>query len=185
MSHSMKIKRNLPDAPEPTRATFHRNKIDGYGKFITVLPSEYHPRPAPIPKPRPKKPPKPKETKEQVKVKQAARASKARWWNEERITTLIKLHREGITYVNIAEQMGTTRGAITSQVKRLIDRGLLSPREERDTWLPEDLDRLMELRAEGKTFGEIGDILGRKPKVCNEMWRRQNAKRNSMRSLFS
>lgn len=181
--HSMKIKRNLPDAPEPTRAAFHKNKIDGYGKFITVLPSEYHPRPAPIPKPRQK--PKPKPTKEQVKVKQAAKAVKNRWWTEERIKVLIKLHREGVTYANIAKQMGTTKGAITSQVKRLTDRGILEPREDHDLWPQEDIDTLMDMRAEGKTFGEISDKLGRNYKQCNEMWRRQNAKRNSMRSLFS
>ena len=56
-----RIKRKLPDAPPPTKATYKR-PVDINGKYITVLPSVYNPKPAPIPKAKPK-PKKPKTTK--------------------------------------------------------------------------------------------------------------------------
>lgn len=189
MKNSMRIKRKLPDAPEPTRAVY-KKPVMGEGKFITVLPSVYNPRPAPIPKRKPKPKPKipQKLDRETEKLKDAVKASKktkSRWWTEERIKTLMKLHREELTYTTIAKQMGTSKGAIASEVMRLVDRGLLESRVERDRWSDEDLEKLMDMRAEGKSFGEISDAVGRSAKLCAQKWRKQNEKQRDLRSLFS
>lgn len=97
---------------------------------------------------------------------------------------LIDLHNQGLIYADIAERLGTTKNAVTSQVNRLINEGVLEPRGSRAHWSQEDLDMLMDLKAKGLSMGEIADRLGRSPKTCSEQYRRQNVKQDEMRDVF-
>lgn len=157
-----KIKRKLPDAPPPTRARYKR-PVDINGKYITVLPSVYNPKPAPIPKAKPK-PKKHKDVK--------PRTPRPTYWTEERIGKLVEMYNAGYKYDDIAKEFGKARSGICEEIRKLLDKGILNARVNPRGWTDEDLELLKKMRDEGKTFGEIGDKLGRSAKTCSEMYRR-------------
>ena len=174
---SMKIKRQLPK-PLDIERNYHKRPcmVTGEGKYIKVLPSTYRPTPAPIPKPRPKKPKT--DYRKDDKVQRAVRAGKCRWWTEERVNQLIELHRQGLKYEYIAIRLGTNKNAVTSKVKSLIDRGILKARVEKPLWTDEDFQTLERLKANGKTWAEIGDVLGRNANACYMAWNRRVKEQN-------
>jgi hypothetical protein len=106
-------------------------------------------------------------------VQRAVRAGKCRWWTEERVNQLIELHRQGLKYEYIAIRLGTNKNAVTSKVKSLIDRGILKARVEKPLWTNEDFQTLERLKAQGKTWAEIGDVLGRNANACYMAWNRR------------
>lgn len=172
---------NLPYRGEPTKPVYKKPVVGDVSKYLRVeLPCQYNPRPAPIPKRKtvPKKKPKaPKKSRREAH-------QKPQFWTDERIRVLISLHGQGITYADIAKHMGTTRGAVSSRVKRLIDEGVIEPKTGREHWLQEDIDMLMKLKAKGLTMAEISDRIGRSTKSCTEQFRRQNAKQIEKRAVF-
>ena len=125
--------------------------------------AEYGAKLASEKKPKKRKAPKPPKDKR----------SSPRFWTDERIRVLINLHGQGVIYEDIAKQLGTTRGAVSSRVKRLIDEGVLEPRDDRDHWTQEDIDLLIELKSKGLSNGEISDRIGKSPKACAEQFRRK------------
>ena len=125
--------------------------------------AEYGAKLAPEKKPKRRKAPKPLKDKR----------SSPRFWTDERIRVLINLHGQGVIYEDIAKQLGTTRGAVSSRVKRLIDEGVLEPRDDREHWTQEDIDLLIELKSKGLSNGEISDRIGKSPKACAEQFRRK------------
>ena len=116
-------------------------------------------------------PEKPKRRKAPKPLKD--KRSSPRFWTDERIRVLINLHGQGVIYEDIAKQLGTTRGAVSSRVKRLIDEGVLKPRDDRNHWTQEDIDLLIELKSKGLSNGEISDRVGKSPKACAEQFRRK------------
>ena len=125
--------------------------------------AEYGAKLTPEKKPKRRKAPKPLKDKR----------SSPRFWTDERIRVLINLHGQGVIYEDIAKQLGTTRGAVSSRVKRLIDEGVLEPRDDREHWTQEDIDLLIELKSKGLSNGEISDRIGKSPKACAEQFRRK------------
>lgn len=125
--------------------------------------AEYGAKLTPEKKPKRRKAPKPPKDKR----------SSPRFWTDERTRVLINLHGQGVIYEDIAKQLGTTRGAVSSRVKRLIDEGVLEPRDDRDHWTQEDVDLLIELKSKGLSNGEISDRIGKSPKACAEQFRRK------------
>ena len=125
--------------------------------------AEYGAKLTPEKKPKRRKAPKPPKDKR----------SSPRFWTDERIRVLINLHGQGVIYEDIAKQLGTTRGAVSSRVKRLIDEGVLEPRDDREHWTQEDIDLLIELKSKGLSNGEISDRIGKSPKACAEQFRRK------------
>lgn len=159
-----RIKRKLPDAPPPTKARYKR-PVDINGKYITILPTVYNPRPAPIPKAKPKpKANKPKEVKPPM--------PRPTFWTPERVATLTEMYKAGYKYDDIAKALGRKRTCICEEVRRLLDKGVINARVNPRGWTDEDLALMKKMRAEGKTFGEIGDKVGRTAKTCSEMYRR-------------
>lgn len=117
----------LPGVPNMTRPTYRKPKIDLTDCKPVILKSVYTPREDPKPTARKKKPQKPNVQKAVMpKVKKST--GKSRWWTDDRIKRLIELHKQGLTYADIAESMGTTKGAVTSKISILISRGLITPR---------------------------------------------------------
>ena len=98
-------------------------------------------------------------------------------WTDEMIDQLIELHRAGLTFSQIGREMGLTKSSITSKVKILVDDGILEPRVEQMAWTAEDMERLIRLREQGKTWGEIADVFGRKITACHMAYKREMERR--------
>ena len=98
-------------------------------------------------------------------------------WTDEMMEKLITLHRKGLTFTQIGEQIGVSKNSVSSKVRVLVEDGILEPRGEQQAWPYEDIDLMFQLRAEGKTWGEISDKLGRKITACHNAYSRERAKR--------
>ena len=98
-------------------------------------------------------------------------------WTDEMEEQLIALHHEGLTFAQIAEEIGVSKGAISSKVRSLVEAEVLKPRMQEIMWTKEEMDRMFQMRAEGKTWGEISDKLGRKITACHNAYGRERERR--------
>ena len=115
--------------------------------------------------------PEPKRKKRQIDKR------KLTMWTDEMEEQLIALHHEGLTFAQIAKEIGVSKGAISSKVRSLVEAEILKPRMQEIMWTKEEMDRMFQMRAEGKTWGEISDKLGRKITACHNAYSRERAKR--------
>ena len=115
--------------------------------------------------------PEPKRKKRQIDKR------KLTMWTDEMEEQLIALHHEGLTFAQIAKEIGVSKGAISSKVRSLVEAEVLKPRMQEIMWTKEEMDRMFRMRAEGKTWGEISDKLGRKITACHNAYSRERAKR--------
>ena len=169
--NSMKIKRRLPDAPAPTKAAYKKPVI-GEGKYIKVLPSVYKPKPAPIPKR------KPKPKKKLARGYKREVHQKSRFWTDDKIERVIEMYEAGKTLQEIGNVYGKPGTSVRNLITRLSDKGLIE-RHHAEHYTDEDIERIRELKAAGKTYAEIGDIMGRTPSaVFNVLKRADRGKRN-------
>ena len=121
-------------------------------------------------------PEKPKKRK--VTITKTYRESKRLVWDDDTVKQLIALHANtSLSYTEIGARIGVSKNAVTSKVKRLIDEGILKPRMEQAQWTDEDTEKLFRLRAQGKTWNEIGDMLGRNGQACMMAHRREQERR--------
>ena len=102
-------------------------------------------------------------------------------WTEEMVEQLIVLHREGLTFTRIGERMGISKSSVAGKVRVLIEAGVLKSRVEEIMWTKEEMDRMFQMRAEGKTWGEIADRLGRKLTACHNAYRRERERRKCLK----
>lgn len=157
----MRIIRHLPCAPfPPTRATY-KKPVVGEGKYIKVLPSVYKPKPAPIPKPRPKLKAYPKPQKSRGMGKREVHRE-PKFWTEDKVQRVIEMYEAGKTLQEIGNVYGKPGTSVRNLISRLSDKGLIE-RHHAEHYTEEDIDRMRELKAAGKTYAEIGDIMGRTP----------------------
>lgn len=70
------------------------------------------------------------------------------------------MYEAGKTLQEIGDVYGKPWQAIRSLITRLDDKGLIK-RRHWERYTEEDLERIRELREAGKTYAEIGDIMGR------------------------
>ena len=115
--------------------------------------------------------PEPKRKKRQIDKR------KLTMWTDEMEEQLIALHHEGLTFAQIAKEIGVSKGAISSKVRSLVEAEVLKPRMQEIMWTKEEMDRMFQMRAQGKTWGEISDKLGRKITACHNAYSRERAKR--------
>ena len=115
--------------------------------------------------------PEPKRKKKQIDKR------KLTMWTDEMEEQLIALHHEGLTFAQIAKEIGVSKGAISSKVRSLVEAEVLKPRMQEIMWTKEEMDRMFQMRAQGKTWGEISDKLGRKITACHNAYSRERAKR--------
>lgn len=121
-------------------------------------------------------PEKPKKRK--VTVTKTYRESNRLVWDDDATKQLIALHADtSLSYTEIGARIGVSKNAVTSKVKRLIDEGILKPRMEQAPWTDKDTEELFRLRAQGKTWNEIGDVLGRNGQACMMAYRREQERR--------
>lgn len=98
-------------------------------------------------------------------------------WTEEMVNKLIELHKAGLSFSQIGKELGVSKNSVAPKVRVLIEAGVLKPRTEQFSWPQEDVDRMFQLRAEGKTWGEISDKLGRKITACHNKYCKEVEKR--------
>ena len=124
------------------------NRYAEYGAKLKPEPKKE--KPAAVKPPKPPKPPKPT----------------TGIWTEENINKLIELHRQGLTYSEIARELGVTKNSVTSKVQRMIYFGILESRMDHILWSEEDIEMLFKLREDGKTWAEIGEAFGKSSNTC-------------------
>jgi len=105
-------------------------------------------------------------------------------WTDEMEEQLIALHHEGLTFAQIAKEIGVSKGAISSKVRSLVEAEVLKPRMQEIMWTKEEMDRMFQLRAQGRTWGEISDKLGRKITACHMAYKREKERRNEADRVF-
>lgn len=114
---------------------------------------------------------------EPPKKKKRAVSPTSSVWTEEMVNKLIELHRAGLTFSQIGKELGVSKNSVSPKVRVLVEAGVLKPRTEQFSWSREDVDRMFRLRAEGKTWGEISDKLGRKITACHNKYCKELEKR--------
>lgn len=97
------------------------------------------------------------------------------------VEQLIVLHREDLTFTQIGERMGISKSSVAGKVRVLIEAGVLKSRVEEIAWPAEDIELMMQLRAQGRTWGEIADRLGRKITACHNKYCKEMEKRKCKR----
>ena len=114
---------------------------------------------------------------EPPKKKKRAVSPTSSVWTEEMVNKLIELHRAGLSFSEIGKELGVSKNSVAPKVRVLVEAGVLKPRTEQFSWSQEDVDRMFQMRAQGKTWGEISDKLGRKITACHNAYSRERAKR--------
>ena len=114
---------------------------------------------------------------EPPKKKKRAVSPTSSVWTEEMVNKLIELHRAGLSFSEIGKELGVSKNSVAPKVRVLVEAGVLKPRTEQFSWPQEDVDRMFQLRAEGKTWGEISDKLGRKITACHNAYGRERERR--------
>lgn len=157
----MKIKRHLPDAPAPTKAAYKKPVVGDTFKHMRVVevPSVYVPKPALKPKPGPKLKAYPKPPKTRGMGKREVH-QKSRFWTEEKVERVIEMYEAGATLQEIGNRFGKPWTSVRNLISRLSDNGLIE-RHHVEHYTDEDIERIRELKGAGKTYAEIGDIMGR------------------------
>ena len=139
------------------------NRYAEYGAKLKPEPKKK--KPAAVKPPKPPKPPKPT----------------TGIWTEENINKLIELHRQGLTYSEIARELGMTKNSVTSKVQRMINFGILESRMDHILWSEEDIEMLFKLREDGKTWAEIGKFFGKSSNTCQVTFSRLLERRQKCR----
>lgn len=116
-------------------------------------------------------------TPEPPKKKKHAVSPTSSVWTEEMVNKLIELHRAGLSFSEIGKELSVSKNSVAPKVRVLVEAGVLKPRTEQFSWPQEDVDRMFQLRAEGKTWGEISDKLGRKITACHNKYCKELEKR--------
>ena len=98
-------------------------------------------------------------------------------WTDDMVEQLIALHREGLTFTQIGERMGISKSSVAGKVRTLVEADVLKSRVEEIMWTKEEMDRMFQMRAQGKTWGEISDKLGRKITACHNKYCKELEKR--------
>ena len=114
---------------------------------------------------------------EPPKKKKRAVSPTSSVWTEEMVNKLIELHKAGLSFSEIGKELGVSKNSVAPKVRVLVEAGVLKPRTEQFSWPQEDVDRMFQLRAEGKTWGEISDKLGRKITACHNKYCKELEKR--------
>lgn len=164
---TMKIKRHLPCAPFPPTRAVYKKPVIGEGKYIKVLPSEYRPKPAPIPK----RTPKPKPKKKLARGYKREVHQQSRFWTDDKIEMVIEMYEAGKTLQEIGNVYGKPGTSVRNLITRLSDKGLIE-RHHAEHYTDEDIERIRELKTAGKTYAEIGDIMGRTPSAVFNVLKR-------------
>mgnify|MGYP002511491815 CR=1 FL=1 len=181
---SASIKRIGPEPPTLNREYKKRPlPVTGTGKFITVLPCNYKPAPTyEIP------PEDPERRKRIVEAQRKAREKREqtekpkrkprqnRVWTPEKIERFKALYSQGLTYPQIAKEMGMKRTQINAEAYYLKEQGEIDARLPCSAWSDEEVEQLHKLRAKGLSVAKCAKALHRSTGSVDARLRREAEK---------
>ncbi len=162
MNSTMRIKRKLPDAPEPTWPAYRKPEVISPppGAKVIKIPCAYRSSPAPIPKPK-KKTKKEQAIARKAPIQHQSLTYDQRKWTEQRINVLIDLYNRGLSYPEIGEEMGINGHTAGTMVSKLRNLGRITKVRCTSNW-PEEQDRLViDLYNKGARYVDIAKALGK------------------------
>ena len=118
---------------------------------------------------------------EPPKKKKRAVSPTSSVWTEEMVNKLIELHRAGLSFSEIGKELGVSKNSVAPKVRVLVEAEVLKPRMQEIMWTKEEMDRMFQMRAEGKTWGEIADVFGRKITACHMAYKREKERRKCLK----
>lgn len=158
-----KLNRNYKKRPRP---------VDGYGKFITVLPTNYKP-PRTHEFPGPDKGRTERIQKSLEKTRKERKKVSPRVWTTEKVERLKSLYAEGRTQQAIADAIGMSKTAVNAEIHVLQEKGELPKTKNQRPWTDAEVTELRRLRDKGLSFDECGKRLGRNAGSCSGVLRRK------------
>lgn len=161
-----KLERNYKKRPRP---------VDGYGKYITVLPTNYTP-PRTYEFPEPEKGRTERIQKSLEKTRKERKKVSPRVWTTEKVERLKSLYTAGKTQQAIADEIGMSKTAINAEIHILQEKGELVKTKDQRPWTDAEVTELRRLRDKGLSFDECGKRLGRHPASCSGVLRRLKKK---------
>jgi transcriptional regulator len=166
-----------PEPPKLNREYKKRPRpVDGYGKYITVLPTNYTPpRSYDFPKSTVERAQRIREACE--KTRKERKKVSPRVWTSDKVERLKSLYTAGKTQQAIADEIGMSKTAINAEIHVLQEKGELPKTRDSRPWTDAEVAELRKLRAKGLSFDECGKRLGRHPASCSGVLRRR--KRNA------
>ena len=186
---SISIKRIGIEPPKLNREYKKRPKpVSGYGKYIKTLPTNY--RPAPTYEIPPEDPERRKRIVEaqkraiaEKKAKEQAQAEKPkrkprqnRVWTPEMIAKFKALYSQGLTYPQIAAEMGMKRTQINAEAYYLKEQGEIDSRLPCNAWSTEEVEQLHKLRQQGLSIARCAKKLHRSTGSVEARLRREAEK---------
>ena len=181
---SISIKRIGPEPPTLNRDYKKRPlPVTGTGKFITVLPCNYKPAPTyEIP------PEDPERRKRIVEAQRKAREKREqadkpkrkprqnRVWTPEKIERFKTLYSQGLTYPQIAKELGMKPTQINAEAYYLKEQGEIDARLPCSAWSDEEIEQLHKLRAKGLSIAKCAKALHRSVGSVDSRLRREAEK---------
>lgn len=177
----------LPEVPALNRDYKKRPlPVAGTGRFITVLPCNYKPAPTyEIPSEDPerrkriveaqRKAMAEKKAKEQAE-KPKRKPRQNRVWTPEKIERFKALYSQGLTYPQIAREMGMKPTQINAEAYYLRELGEIGERLPCNLWSEEEVERLHELRQQGLSVAKCAKALHRSTGSVDARLRREAEK---------
>ena len=195
MNSSMKIKRSLPPSPPTATKQVHNNHIYGFGRHTYEYNESATAVELQIPPTRSDSQAAERErelkaildlAREKVspratKKKKRAVSPTSSVWTEEMVNKLIELHRAGLSFSEIGKELGVSKNSVAPKVRVLVEAEVLKPRMQEIMWTQEEMDRMFQMRAQGKTWGEIADVFGRKITACHMAYKREKERRKCLK----
>ena len=170
---SISIKRIGIEPPKLNREYKKRPRpVDGYGKYITVLPTNYKP-PRTYEFPVPDKERTKRIQKSLEKTRKERKKVSPRVWTQDRVERLKSLYTAGKTQQAIADEIGMSKTAVNAEIHILQEKGELVKTKDQRPWTDAEITELRRLRDKGLSFDECGKRLGRNPGSCSGALRRR------------
>ena len=178
------IKRIGPKPPTLNREYKKRPKpVSGYGRYIKTLPCNYKPAPTyEIPPEVPERRKRIIESQKRNRMERE-RAEKPkrkprqnRVWTPEKIERFKALYSQGLTYPQIAAEMGMKRSQINAEAYYLKEQGEIDARLPCSAWSDEEIEQLHKLRAKGLSIAKCAKALHRSTGSVDARLRREAEK---------
>ena len=93
--------------------------------------------------------------------------NKSKSWTKEEDIALLWYHQNGKSHEYMAKKLGRTKGGVSGRVGTLRATEAIDPVGERYVWTAERNAYLTQLLEEGKSYEEIGSLMGRTPKAVD------------------
>ena len=93
--------------------------------------------------------------------------NKSKSWTKEEDIALLWYHQNGKSHEYMAKKLGRTKGGVSGRIGTLRAAEAIDPVEEKLEWTAERNAYLTQLLEEGKSYEEIGELMGRTPKAVD------------------